>query len=77
MSQPTKIQCKTWHSGSDLLTEKTPTVLLIKPDGKTLEAFGYEAENRYQQLTVKQEHKDYYYYRNFKMTLYTPLTQVT
>lgn len=66
---PTKGYVKQWHSGGTLVTEKTPTCLLVKPDGKTLEAFGYDAENKYRELTDEGLHKEYFYFRRFKMLL--------
>ncbi|XP_053392078.1 heat shock 70 kDa protein 12A-like [Mercenaria mercenaria] len=69
-SDPTKVYVKKWHSGDTPISEKTPTVLLIKPDGTTLEAFGYDAENRYKELIDKGEHKHYYYFQKFKMKLH-------
>lgn len=50
-------------------TEKTPTVVLLKPD-REFEAFGYEAQNKYAKLCEKNKHKEYYYLQNFKMKLY-------
>lgn len=74
---PTKAYVKVWHSGSGtLVTEKAPTCLLIRPDGKTLDAFGYEAENKYRELIDKEEHGRYYYFRRFKMILNTKLGDV-
>ena len=49
---------------------KAPTTILIKPDGKTLEAFGYEAEDRYRELVEDNEHHGYYYFKRFKMMLH-------
>ena len=69
-SDPTKATVQNWNSGSGtLVTEKTPTCALIAADGKTLEAFGYGAENKYRDLVEKNQHQDYYYFRRFKMTL--------
>ncbi|XP_060578820.1 heat shock 70 kDa protein 12A-like isoform X2 [Ruditapes philippinarum] len=69
-SDPTKASVKQWHSGSGtLVTEKAPTCLLIKSDGKTLEAFGYDAENQYRELADNEMHEEYYYFRRFKMAL--------
>lgn len=71
-SDPTKTNVRHWNSGSDdLVTEKTPTCVLIAADGKTLEAFGYDAENKYTELAEKNEHRDYFYFRRFKMALDT------
>lgn len=68
---PTKVCTDTkWVAGTGtLMSLKTPTILLLKPD-KTFEAFGYEAENRYMELAADGEHKDYYYFRRFKMLLH-------
>ncbi|XP_045207711.2 heat shock 70 kDa protein 12B-like [Mercenaria mercenaria] len=68
---PTNAEVKHWHSGpGTLVTEKTPTCLLVKPDGVTFQAFGYDAENQYLELADKDEHRDYYYFRRFKMLLF-------
>lgn len=55
---------------TDLMTEKIPTCVLVKPDGKTLLAFGYEAENKYKELEKNSDHRDYYYFRKNEMALY-------
>ena len=67
-SEPAKAKVREWNSGS-LVTEKTPTCALISPDGETLEGFGYEAENKYEALVKQDQHRDYYYFRRFKMSL--------
>jgi hypothetical protein len=62
-----------WVAGSAaLVTHKTPTILLLNKD-KTFKAFGYEAENEYGELAIDEEHKDYYYFKSFKMMLYNSL----
>ena len=69
-SDPAKTYVKQWNSGSGtLVTEKTPTCALISPDGQTLEKFGYEAENKYRDLVEQDRHREYYYFRRFKMSL--------
>ena len=69
-SDPTKVSQRRWYSASETLsTAKTPTCALIAPDGKTLVAFGYDAENKYQKLAEQGEHENYYYLRRFKMAL--------
>lgn len=75
-SDPTKGYIKQWLSGGTLITEKTPTCLLIKPDGKTLEAFGYDAENKYKGLAEDGQHNGYFYFRRFKMLLNKKLGEV-
>ncbi|XP_060559879.1 uncharacterized protein LOC132719935 [Ruditapes philippinarum] len=67
-SDRTKISARYWNSGS-IQTPKTPTCLLVKPDGKTIESFGYEAENRYRELIEDNMHASYYFFRRFKMVL--------
>ena len=67
---PTKASFRSWNSGTDtLITEKTPTCVLIAPDGKTLVGFGYEAEDKYQKLVEKGTHRQYYFFKRFKMAL--------
>ncbi|KAL3878914.1 hypothetical protein ACJMK2_031240 [Sinanodonta woodiana] len=66
---PTKIRVKEWNSGVGI-SSKAPTSVLIRPDGETLEAFGYDAEDKYGRLAGKDEHKDWYYFIKFKMSLY-------
>ncbi|XP_061173861.1 heat shock 70 kDa protein 12A-like [Saccostrea echinata] len=67
-----KIVTNVWQAG-DLLSDKTPTTLLLKhiePDSRQeFVAFGYEAEDIYSRLP--EEEKDgYFYFRRFKMALY-------
>ncbi|XP_062596268.1 heat shock 70 kDa protein 12B-like, partial [Saccostrea cucullata] len=67
-----KIITKVWQAG-DLLSDKTPTTLLLKhvePDSRQeFVALGYEAEDIYSRLP--EEEKDgYYFFRRFKMALY-------
>ncbi|KAK3603244.1 hypothetical protein CHS0354_007575 [Potamilus streckersoni] len=66
---PTKVHVRQWVGG-DHISAKAPTTVLIRPDGKTLEAFGYEAEDRYADLVEKGGHKLWYYFRRFKMKIY-------
>ncbi|KAH3830275.1 heat shock 70 kDa protein 12A-like [Dreissena polymorpha] len=69
-SDPLKISAKQWIGGS-LLSSKGPTCVLIKPDGKSLEAFGYDAESKYADLAETHAHKQWYYFKRFKMELYS------
>ena len=69
-SDPANVSVKQWNAGSDAsMTEKTPTCALISPDCETLEGFGYEAENMYKDLVEQDIHREYYYFRRFKMSL--------
>ncbi|KAK3090679.1 hypothetical protein FSP39_013656 [Pinctada imbricata] len=69
-NDPTKIYAnEDWPAGNVGFSRKTPTVLLLNPDGK-FEAFGFEAEEMYNQLAVEKEHEEWYYFRRFKMKLH-------
>lgn len=68
-SDPTKVSAKQW-SGGQLVSSKGPTCVLIKSDGKTLDSFGYEAETKYAELAEDNQHRNWYFFRRFKMTLY-------
>ncbi|XP_053391030.1 heat shock 70 kDa protein 12B-like [Mercenaria mercenaria] len=73
-ADPTKATVKHWLSKSgNLVTNKTPTCLLIKPDGKTFQAFGYDAENEFRDLVDKNQHGNYYFFKRFKMKLFKKL----
>ncbi|KAL3879877.1 hypothetical protein ACJMK2_032154 [Sinanodonta woodiana] len=67
----TKIAARQWHGGQ-MVSTKSPTTVLIKPDGKTFDSFGYEAETRYSELASddNNEHNKWYYFRRFKMMLH-------
>ncbi|KAL3862532.1 hypothetical protein ACJMK2_008492 [Sinanodonta woodiana] len=67
--EPTKVFVKTWNCGVGI-SSKAPTTAIIRPDGETLHAFGYDAEDKYASLAENNEHKDWYYFRRFKMALF-------
>lgn len=69
MSDPTNIHAKSWYTGTNI-SSKSPTAVLIKPDGETFDAFGYEAENKYAELCRVGEHRDWYFFNRFKMMLH-------
>ncbi|WAQ98326.1 HS12A-like protein [Mya arenaria] len=75
---PSKVSTNTnWVAGGQLISSKTPTVLLLNPD-RTFKAFGYEAEGQYGDLAAQDAerddgkllHKEHFYFRRFKMKLY-------
>ncbi|XP_071146599.1 heat shock 70 kDa protein 12B-like [Mytilus edulis] len=68
---PLKIHAnQAWNAGGrQLLSLKTPTVLLLDKDKKFV-SFGYEAENQYSDLMMDKEHEDFYYFHRFKMKLF-------
>ena len=59
-----------WNAGgAALMSMKTPTCLLLDKN-KDFVAFGYDAENQYSELALENEHKDYLFFRRFKMLLH-------
>ncbi|CAC5360453.1 unnamed protein product [Mytilus coruscus] len=66
-----KIITKKWHSsiGSALQSFKTPTSILLQPDG-IFHSFGYEAEEKYDLLSNGGDHTRWYFCRHFKMELH-------
>ncbi|KAK3603238.1 hypothetical protein CHS0354_007568 [Potamilus streckersoni] len=66
---PTKMYVRQWIGGEHL-SPKAPTTVLIRPDGTTLEAFGYAAEDRYAELVEEGQHKLWYYFKRFKMNIF-------
>ncbi|KAH3736872.1 hypothetical protein DPMN_043447 [Dreissena polymorpha] len=75
-TNPSKVSMKTW-TGNQLVSLKAPTCLLIKPDGKTMYSFGFDAETKYSELSQTKEHKKWYYFRRFKMNLWKKLSEWT
>lgn len=67
-----KVLTNTWSGGS-LISHKAPTCLLLKKD-YTESLFGYEAEDRYSDLTSEDSHDDYYFFQQFKMILHQDFT---
>ncbi|KAH3839750.1 heat shock 70 kDa protein 12B-like [Dreissena polymorpha] len=59
---------KNWGQTQGFLLHKTPTCLLLRPDGE-FEAFGFEAVSRYNDLS-EEEAEEYYFYDRFKMKLF-------
>ncbi|KAK3097741.1 hypothetical protein FSP39_012697 [Pinctada imbricata] len=60
-----------WEGGGPIanLSFKTPTVLLLTPEGK-FDSFGYAAENKYLSLVENETQKGWRYFKHFKMQLY-------
>ena len=55
--------------GSSELGLQAPTTVLMAPDQR-FNSFGFEAEDKYKKLTLKNEHGSWYYFRHFKMALH-------
>ena len=56
--------------GGKFQKERVPTTVLLKPD-KTLHSIGYTAEDKYTELAEIDRHKNWFYFKRFKMSLYT------
>ena len=70
-ADPMKISTnQQWTAGSrSLISLKAPTVVLLDKNRKFV-AFGYDAEDKYSEFALDDEHHDYYYFRRFKMLLH-------
>ncbi|KAH3803046.1 hypothetical protein DPMN_156745, partial [Dreissena polymorpha] len=55
--------------GRDVVRIKVPTSLLIQSDGRTLESFGYDAEEKYADFTENGTQNDWYYFERFWLDL--------
>ncbi|XP_021344630.1 heat shock 70 kDa protein 12B-like, partial [Mizuhopecten yessoensis] len=59
-----------WNSSlAGNLSKKAPTVALFKADYK-FDSFGYEAEEKYSDLTDRKIHQEWHYFSRFKMQLF-------
>ncbi|KAK3594552.1 hypothetical protein CHS0354_023609 [Potamilus streckersoni] len=65
IQNPLRIFAKHWPDGYS----KTPTALLLNHNQEYV-AFGSDAETKYAELTSKNEHQEFYYFRHFKMALH-------
>ncbi|XP_071125381.1 uncharacterized protein [Mytilus edulis] len=67
-----KIITKQWQStsGTGLESFKTPTSILLDPENKFC-AFGYEAEEKYDNLSSTGDHGRWHFFKHFKMELHS------
>ncbi|XP_062608874.1 heat shock 70 kDa protein 12A-like [Saccostrea cucullata] len=74
LDDPATIHKRTWTATSGQLQSlKVPTCALFTPK-KKFHSFGYEAEDEFVSLSENDEHKDWYFFRRFKMKLYKKVT---
>ena len=74
--EPTKIFTVAWNPGlGKNVSTKTPTCVLFKPD-KTFHSCGFKAEEKYTDLAFDGDHKEWFYFRRFKMILYDAMVCV-
>lgn len=70
IKDPLKINGNQWTMGSQAgVSLKTSTCVLFDTKGE-FAAFGTDAEDKYIELALNEEHHDWYYFRRFKMMLY-------
>ncbi|CAC5415252.1 unnamed protein product [Mytilus coruscus] len=68
-----KISSHNWPAASrGLVSLKTPTSILLNPQ-EEFDCFGYDAEDRYTALANEDLHKNWFYFRRFKMMLHGSL----
>ncbi|XP_053399788.1 heat shock 70 kDa protein 12B-like [Mercenaria mercenaria] len=66
-SDPLKIKAHTWSSST--VSQKTPTCILFDKDQR-FHSFGYDAEQKYNELAAAGETWNWYFFKRFKMLLY-------
>ena len=59
---------KEWGNEQGLSTLKTPTSLLLRPDGQ-FDSFGFEADEKYANFFCGED-QEYMYFKRFKMALH-------
>ncbi|XP_045176606.1 heat shock 70 kDa protein 12A-like [Mercenaria mercenaria] len=67
-NDPLKIQTNHWIGGGHI-SLKAPTTVLFTPQ-KIFHSFGYDAEDKYMDLAEDENHKEWFYFRRFKMLLH-------
>ncbi|XP_052792382.1 heat shock 70 kDa protein 12B-like [Mya arenaria] len=70
LDDPLKVNTNQWQAGGGRATSlKTSSCILFNPRGE-FDSFGFEAEDRYAELALEDDHKDWFYFKRFKMLLY-------
>ncbi|CAG2193276.1 unnamed protein product [Mytilus edulis] len=70
-----RIHCPTWQRDGGL-SHKAPTSVLFRPN-KTFHSFGFEAEKYYHENSDNNDFKEWYFFKHFKMKLYTNKDELT
>lgn len=71
---PLKVQSHTWKAGTRALMSNKASTCALFDKNKKFHSFGYEAEDKYSDLTLDNEADDWYFFQRFKMTLFDKLT---
>ncbi|XP_071129000.1 heat shock 70 kDa protein 12A-like [Mytilus edulis] len=69
-NNPLDISTSVWNNGNGPLQAKIPAVLLFDPD-KKFHSFGFEAEDKYEELLNTNKSDQWYFLKGFKMQLYS------
>ncbi|VDI32536.1 Hypothetical predicted protein [Mytilus galloprovincialis] len=69
-NNPLDISTSLWNNGNGPVQAKIPAVLLFGPD-KKFHSFGFEAEDKYEQLLNSNRADQWYFLKGFKMQLYS------
>ena len=72
---PTKCSTFTWTAGSGgLQSLKTSSSILFDKRGH-FDSCGFEAEDKYSELAIDNEHHDWMFFKRFKMNLYRQIVR--
>lgn len=69
ISDPMKIATTMFYASEGLLTNKTPTCVLLNPRGH-FDSFGFEAEDKFTDLVDDQEDTGWMFFQSYPLTLY-------
>jgi hypothetical protein len=76
LDDPLKIMTNQWKTGAGRPASlKTSSCILFRPD-QSFDSFGFEAEDKYAELAMDENHFDWYYFKRFKMLLYENMVNV-
>ena len=75
-SDPTKCSTFTWTAGSGGLQSLKSSTCVLFDKHKKFAAFGFEAEDKYSDLALENEHHNWYFFRRFKMQLYKQIVSL-
>ena len=64
------IMNKNWGADAGFRGYKTPTTILLRPDGST-HSFGFQAENEFTDLDEDERKEGYLLFQRFKMELFS------
>jgi hypothetical protein len=69
-TNPIDVHASIWNKNNSAVSTKLPCVLLFD-ESKKFVCFGFDAEDKYEDLFNNDEHDKWYYFKGFKMQLYS------